>query len=68
MTQEEHYQWWRATNPTAVEADAKSMTLRQRATEVQPKKRTSEGIERSSDTPEHGDVPMPKFWQPAVKP
>eukprot|EP00974_Lingulodinium_polyedra_P000135 12345-Lingulodinium_polyedra.AAC.1 len=44
------------------------MTIRQRTTKVQPKKRTSEGTERSSDTPEHGDVPMPKFWQPCFKP
>eukprot|EP00974_Lingulodinium_polyedra_P015776 1530819-Lingulodinium_polyedra.AAC.1 len=29
---------------------------------------SSEGIERPIDAPSHGDVPMQKFWQPAVKP
>eukprot|EP00974_Lingulodinium_polyedra_P061024 5884805-Lingulodinium_polyedra.AAC.1 len=64
MTREEYYQWRRATAATAAEAYAKPLTIRQRTTTAQPKKRTSEGVERSIDTPEHGDVPMPKFWQP----
>eukprot|EP00974_Lingulodinium_polyedra_P110789 10714707-Lingulodinium_polyedra.AAC.1 len=44
------------------------MTIRQQPIETQPKKRTAEGIERPSDTPSHGDVPMPNFWQPVVTP
>eukprot|EP00974_Lingulodinium_polyedra_P019729 1906879-Lingulodinium_polyedra.AAC.1 len=53
-----------APRATAVEAYAKSMTAVQQTATAQPTKSTSEGSTLYSDTPEHGDVPKCKFWQP----